>query len=80
MQVLKKGMYYFKDKDGIRLWHDCKEYKDYSIDPETGKKTITKRDLARVEINKISENEEIAKFKCSLCAFEYEFDKTLRLG
>ena len=64
MQVLKKGIYYFKDKNRIRLWHDCKKYKD--------------RDLTRVEIDKISENEEIAKFKCSLCAFEYDFDKTLR--
>ena len=67
MQVLIKGFYYVFDKINLgtrenpklRIWHDCSKYKD--------------RDMARVEMEMITEKENSFLFKCSYCNLKKEF-------
>jgi len=76
MKELTKNIYYAKEemvdeKSGekflnIRLWHNCEKYKN--------------RDMARVEILKAEETEDIARYVCPYCGFEYILDKNLKLA
>lgn len=64
MKVLKPGIYYVKDAEGdYKLWHDCTAYKE--------------RDLARVEIERQTDDDITATYECSFCGFTYELDKTI---
>jgi hypothetical protein len=69
MKELEKDFYYVVDREEkgtseapmLRVWHNCKKYKD--------------RDIARVEISQTEENEEGIKFICDHCGIEYTASK-----
>jgi len=62
MKELVEGkIYYVKEGETIRFWHNCKKYKD--------------RDEARVELVDIGEDPEEWHYKCPLCDFEYKTGK-----
>lgn len=69
MRKLTKGVYIAKEPgQDIRIWHDCKKYKD--------------RDETRVEIlfSEAGSDEDTAVYRCQHCGFEYRLDRHINLG
>lgn len=71
MRRLNKTVFYFKDKAEpsapVRLWHECSAYKG------------GRHGVIRAELNKLSETDETADYKCPHCDFTYSLNKFFEL-